>query len=172
MPLPYRIERTRNRTSRAVLRNDVVVIRLARNLSLTEEQRHIDSLYGRMQKMVLRHRNRPTADPFFEPTREQLRHVADLVEYINAQTLRVRIGRIRIKPMTSQWGSCSSQGHITLNTALLRLPEHFLEYVIIHELAHRLVRNHSRKFWELVEHHCPDAREARRELRKYHLRRK
>ncbi len=164
-----RIERTRNRHSRAVLQQDTVVIRLAKNLSEREEQRHIESLVRRMVTMLQKDRTRMKIDPFFPLFDGQMQEIESLVHQINAETLRVPIGRIRLKPMTTQWGSCSSHGHITLNTALLKLPRHLLEYVIIHELAHRLVKNHSGRFWSLVERVCPGAGEARKELRDYRI---
>ncbi len=164
-----RIERTSNRHSRAVLQNDTIVIRLARRLSERDEQRHIESLVRRMAKMLENERGRVKIDPHFPLFDGQLQEVTALVHRINAETLRVPITKIRLRAMTSQWGSCSHRGNITLNTALLQLPRHLLEYVIIHELAHRLVRNHSRAFWNLVESVCPNAREARRELLNFRL---
>jgi predicted metal-dependent hydrolase len=71
--------------------------------------------------------------------------------------------------MRSQWGSCSSSGDITLNTALLQLPQRILDYVIVHELAHRRYSGHGIRFWNLVESAYPRAREVRKELRKYRL---
>ena len=166
-----RIERTQNRSSRAVLQQDIIVIRLARRLSASEEQRHIESLVRRMTKMLQHDRQRITIDPFFPLYDGQALEIEDLVDRINAETLRVPLRRIRLRPMTSQWGSCSHRGNITLNTALLKLPRHLLEYVIMHELAHRLVKNHSRKFWDLVESIFPHARASRRELLNYRLHR-
>lgn len=170
--IPYRVERTRNRHSRAVLMNDTIVIRLARRLSEREEQRHIESLVRRMVKMLERDRRRIKVDPFFPIFDGQALEVEALVQQINAQTLNVPIRRIRLRPMTSQWGSCSHRGHITLNTALLKLPRCLLEYVIVHELAHRLVKDHSRRFWNLVESVCAQALEARKELCRYRICRK
>ncbi len=62
--LPYHIERTKNRTSRATIDGDGVLIRLARNLSLKEEQRHIDVLLKRMSKVHARLATTPLIDPF------------------------------------------------------------------------------------------------------------
>lgn len=58
------IERTQNRSSRAILREGTVVIRLARNLPLDEEKRHIDVLFRRMTKAVLREESKSIIDPF------------------------------------------------------------------------------------------------------------
>ena len=167
-----RIERPRNRHSRAVLQNDTIVIRLARRLSERDEQRHIENLVRRMVKMLENDRGRVKIDPHFPLFDGQLQEVTALVHQINGMTLRVPITKVRLRAMTSQWGSCSHRGIITLNTALLKLPRNLLEYVIIHELAHRLVRNHSSAFWKVVESVCPVARGARRELLNYRLCRK
>ena len=173
-----RIERTRNRHSRAVLQIDTtcgeprrtIVVRLARRLSEREEQRHIESLVRRMVTMLEQDRSRVRIDPFFPIRDDQMEEIESFVHEMNAATLRVPITKVSLRPMTSQWGSCSSRGNITLNTALLQLPRHLLEYVIIHELAHRLVKNHSRTFWAVVERACPDHKAARKELLGYRLR--
>ncbi|MSR87151.1 M48 family peptidase, partial [Candidatus Peribacteria bacterium] len=134
-----------------------------------EEQRHIENLVRRMATMVEKDRSRTRIDPFFPVFDGQALEIESLVHHINRATLNVPISLIRLKPMTTQWGSCSARGTITLNTALLKLPRHLLEYVIIHELAHRKVTNHSRTFWNLVESVCPLAQEARHEMRNYRL---
>ncbi|MFA5800213.1 MAG: M48 family metallopeptidase [Candidatus Peribacteraceae bacterium] len=64
--LPYRIERTRNRTSRAMLEGDTVVIRLAGRLPVHEEQRHIATLLKRMTKVHAKLQGTPRIDPFRE----------------------------------------------------------------------------------------------------------
>ena len=166
MTCAYRIERTRNRHSRAVLEQETIVIRLARNLPHREEQRHIETLLRRMTTMLAQQRKKQLLSAF-RPDALQRQRIAGLVEQINAETLRVPIRNVRLRSMRTQWGSCSSRGDITLNTALLLLPEELLRYVIIHELAHCRVRNHSKKFWDLVESVCPWMDQARRELRQY-----
>jgi predicted metal-dependent hydrolase len=62
--LRHRIERTHNKHSRAVCRGDTIIIRLARNLSRTEEQEHIRSLLRRMTHLVLEERQKTVIDPF------------------------------------------------------------------------------------------------------------
>ncbi len=60
----HRIERTRNKHSRAVCRGDTIIIRLAKNLTKTEEQEHIQNLLRRMTHMVLEERQKVSLDPF------------------------------------------------------------------------------------------------------------
>ncbi|MDD4319406.1 MAG: DUF45 domain-containing protein [Candidatus Peribacteraceae bacterium] len=91
------------------------------------------------------------------------------VEAVNAETLRVPIRSVRTAFASSQWGSCSARGDIMLNTCLLFLPPPLLRYVIVHELAHRKVRNHSRAYWKEVERTYPVFEDARRMLRQYRL---
>jgi predicted metal-dependent hydrolase len=79
------------------------------------------------------------------------------------------IERIFIKNAKTRWGSCSNVNNINLNIHLMRLPEYLSDYVIIHELCHTKVKNHSHDFWKLLHAIIPNARELDRELNKYHL---
>lgn len=55
-----------------------------------------------------------------------------------------------IKKLKSKWGSCSSVGNINLNLSLMLLPEHLIDYIILHELAHTREHNHGAGFWKLL----------------------
>jgi predicted metal-dependent hydrolase len=64
----------------------------------------------------------------------------------------------------TQWGSCNAKGVIRLNWRLIHLPPALANYVIAHEIAHRVELNHSPRFWATVERISPDCKQARREL--------
>jgi hypothetical protein len=66
--------------------------------------------------------------------------------------------RVSIRSQKTRWGSCSNRGQISLNDQLLFLPADTVEYLMIHELCHTRELNHSRRFWRLVQVHCPDYR--------------
>jgi predicted metal-dependent hydrolase len=227
MPLPIHIERTRNRSSRAILRDGELFIRLAGGLSAKAEQEHIEILTSRMAKAHAREAQKHRIDPF-RPLRtkekneliietctghrihftvtdghkttskrtvdgwtitrsstisENVFHrylwkllaismeveLAKLVREINARTLTVRIRSISLKFMRSRWGSCSHAGNIALSTPLLCTTKDILEYVIIHELAHVKEMNHSKRFWTIVEEHCPKYREQMKALKGYRV---
>lgn len=82
--------------------------------------------------------------------------ITDRVMEINHRYFDVEINQVRLKNNHTNWGSCSNQGNINLSVRLLFAPLPVIDYVIIHELAHRIELNHSKKFWGIVGNRCPD----------------
>ena len=68
----------------------------------------------------------------------------------------VTYGRISIREQKTRWGSCSSVGNLNYNWKLVLMPEHVMDYVVIHELAHRKEMNHSARFYAVVAQQMPD----------------
>ena len=81
-----------------------------------------------------------------------------LKERLHFWSLRMGLkpSRVSFRRQRTRWGSCSSDGSISLNWKLVAAPEAVIDYVIIHELAHLVHPNHSERFWRLVEQFCPD----------------
>lgn len=84
-----------------------------------------------------------------------------------AQQIGVEPKRIQLRDMYRKWGSCSSKGNITLNTALCYLPRPLAEYVVLHELVHLRVFNHGKAFKAMMSEHMPDWREREQTLDEY-----
>lgn len=83
-----------------------------------------------------------------------------------AEEMGVLVGRIRVGDQRSRWGSCSAKGTISLNWRLVMAPVEVLDYLVVHELAHRKEMNHSGRFWGVVEEYCPRYREWEEWLKK------
>ncbi|MBA3327548.1 MAG: M48 family metallopeptidase [Solirubrobacterales bacterium] len=81
--------------------------------------------------------------------------------------LRTSYCRLTIRNQRTRWGSCSTMGAMSFNWRLLLAPEPVLDYVVWHEACHLRVMDHSTRFWELVDRHCPDFQEPRRWLRRH-----
>jgi len=91
--------------------------------------------------------------------------MAEIVkERIDKYALQLKVFpcKVVIKDQKTRWGSCSEKGNINLNWRLIMAPLHIIDYVIVHEMCHLKVMNHSKDFWTLVESVLPDYRESRK----------
>ncbi|HIX77386.1 MAG TPA: M48 family metallopeptidase [Candidatus Fusicatenibacter merdavium] len=82
-----------------------------------------------------------------------------------AEKMGVTYGRITIREQKTRWGSCSSKGNLNFNWKLIRMPQEILDYVVVHELAHRMEMNHSPRFYRIVASVLPDYRIRERWLK-------
>ena len=73
----------------------------------------------------------------------------------------------RLSSAKTRWGSCSTAGNLNFNWRLVLAPREVLDYVVVHELAHRKEMNHSRKFWAEVKNVLPDYEKRRKWLKEF-----
>jgi predicted metal-dependent hydrolase len=227
MSLPVTVIQTSNKHSRAVLKNGVIEVRLAKRLLPWQRKQHIEELTARMQATAKKYVSKNLIDPWVkiidersgsielvngktynfeleavssksvfvkqagsqfnikvgdEVTSAELKkylwrllnkvekkYITNLVHHINNNTIKAKLANVSLQHLKSRWGSCSSNANIKLNTALLFTSEEILEYVIIHELCHRVHMNHSSDFWNLVEQHCPNYKDIKKEIKRFSL---
>lgn len=91
--------------------------------------------------------------------------VTERIHALNALYFQKPLNSVKLKYNVSNWGSClKSKGEISISVRLLFAPPDVIDYVYIHELAHLVVPNHSKNFWDLVEKIMPDYREKEKHL--------
>lgn len=76
-----------------------------------------------------------------------------------------KYGKLSFRNNSTNWGSCSGTNNISLNVKLMKMRDQVIDYVILHELCHTVVKNHSDDFWRLMTKVCPNWQALRRELR-------
>ena len=87
-----------------------------------------------------------------------------------AKTYDLVYKKVKINNAKTRWGSCSSENNINLSLQLMRLPDYLIDYVILHELAHTKVKNHSTQFWNFLDALTENkAKKLDKELKSYYL---
>ncbi len=63
---------------------------------------------------------------------------------------KLSFNKLSLRNSKTRWGSCSVDNNINLNIHLMKLPDELIDYVILHELAHTIHKNHSKNFWDFL----------------------
>ncbi len=113
----------------------------------------------------------PPQEPVGSSDIQQLQKKADFLAVRLAQ-LAQRIGLkysgVRIGFQKTKWGSCTGQNRIHLNVATAFLPAHLRDYVLLHELVHIQIKDHSPRFWTALDQYVDGrSRVLAKELRRY-----
>lgn len=102
-----------------------------------------------------------------EINKENARQLLTKRLYELAQKYDFQYNKVSIRSQKTRWGSCSSKNNISLNKKLLHLPNDLIDYILLHELVHTRVKNHSKDFWNELETVVPNARIIDKQLREY-----
>ena len=86
-----------------------------------------------------------------------------------AQQHGFKYNKATIRNQKTRWGSCSGKNNISLNMQLMNLPPELINYVILHELVHTKIKNHSPHFWGSLDIYVGNAKAIDKELKKYRL---
>lgn len=138
----------------------------------------IDSFLAEKESWILKHlqkkkeekengyfQNRILSDSDRRRYRQIARDIFTQKTAYYANLLGVTYGRISIREQKTRWGSCSSDGNLNFNWRLIFAPEDVLDYIVVHELAHRKEMNHSAEFYKIVAQILPDYKKQQRWLR-------
>ena len=111
----------------------------------------------------------PPYDEFSRKERDEIKEkITQRVQYYSLK-MDVTYNRVSVRNQKTRWGSCSSKGNLNFNYRLFYLPEELLDYVVVHELAHRRHMNHSKDFWQEVKRFFPDYKKCRKQLKEVGL---
>lgn len=117
---------------------------IQKNLRKMEEQKAAEAAVAPLSEAEVR----ALGEKACQVILERVKHFAPIIG--------VTYGRITIRNQKSRWGSCSSKGNLNFNVGLMLVPPDVLDYVVVHELCHRLEMNHSTRFWNEVGKVIPD----------------
>ena len=167
--IPYRLIRSDRKSIGIQITADGVIVRAPKRLSAAEIDRFVQSKRSWIEGHLA---NLPAPQPKF--TQAQIEALAQKALAVIPERVRhfapivgVTYGRITIRNQRSRWGSCSGKGNLNFNCLLMLTPDHVIDYVVVHELCHRLEMNHSPKFWAQVERVLPDYHKSREWLREH-----
>ena len=174
MYITYEIIKSSRKTIAVEVRQDgSVLVRAPRNCP----QSRIDTFLKEKQAWVLakvEEQKEKEADsmkiqPLSEAEqrlyRDKAREIFEQKVSYYAQMMGVSYGRIAIRDQKTRWGSCSGEGNLNFNWRLIFAPAGVLDYVVVHELAHRKEMNHSPRFWKVVEDTMPEYRQYQKWLK-------
>ena len=168
-PIVYKLIRSDRRSIGIQITAEGVVVRAPRRMSAAEIDRFVQSKRSWIESHLAKV---PPAQPKFSD--EAVHRLADKALTVIPERVRhfaplvgVTYGRITIRNQHTRWGSCSGKGNLNFNCLLMLTPAHVIDYVVVHELCHRLEMNHSAKFWSQVERVLPDYRESLKWLKEH-----
>ncbi|MBW2605291.1 MAG: DUF45 domain-containing protein [Deltaproteobacteria bacterium] len=141
-------------------------------ISLKKAERFLYSKTGwiqkhmkRMEKAEQEHRSLLKSPEKINRSKARMVLVDRLNELASANGFEY--GRVFVRSQKTLWGSCSGKNNISLNLNLLRLPDDLRDYVILHELVHTRIKNHSRTFWTELEKYVDEAKKKRFQLKRW-----
>ena len=165
---------SRAKYQRITVRPDkTITVTIPRGGSLSEAKQFLKSKISWVQKQLQKieqqtqYRDMPDLDI---DLKEAQINLFDRLDYFSEKH-NFSYNRAGFRCQKTLWGSCSGKNNISLNVNIAFLPEELQDYVLLHELVHIKVKNHSRKFWaELDKYTEGQAKELSKELKKYRIR--
>lgn len=160
--IPFQIVKSRRRTMAVQVKNDgQVVVRIPLRMAWREAERFLGS-HGRwVAEHYVKAREsyvppRAYTDRETAEGKQAARKILTARACFFAERMGVDFGSVSVRQQRTRWGSCSARGNLSFNWKLVLMPQEILDYVVVHELAHRREMNHSPRFWAVVAAQLPD----------------
>jgi len=147
-----------------------VRVAVPRGISFEKAKNITHSKIGWIGRHLLKLQLRPKIHLFDRPVYKQ---TAKKFLEVRIRELADKFGfaynKVTIRNQKTRWGSCSDKNNINLNMQLMNIPDHLIDYVILHELMHTKVKNHSHLFWGSLDRYVGNAKAIDKELKQYSL---
>ena len=134
---------------------DTLIVGLSKRYQINTYQSdalHGDSEY--LKPLIKKHIEQHLQEQAMSDLTERLHHWQLIIGH--------QANELKIKRFKARWGSCTSQGVVSLNYLLMMCPVFVRDYVVIHELCHLVHLNHSPAFWHMVSLYCPQYKLAKK----------
>ncbi len=166
-PDTYRVIRSKRKTiSIEVTNEEEILVRAPRWVSMRDIRYFVDEKEAWIRKAKARvkaAKEKEAAEPNVKLTEEELQTLHDEARRIipdrvahYAPLIGVTYGRITIRHQKTRWGSCTAKGNLNFNCLLMLAPPEVLDAIVVHELCHRKVMNHSEKFYREIYRVFPE----------------
>jgi len=126
-------------------------------------QKHLDKMRQVEQEHEIFSKNSTEIDRV-ETRKKLIRRLNELSEQHGFS-----YNKVFMRNQKTRWGSCSAKNNISLNMKLVRLPDEMIEYVLLHELVHTRIKNHTNEFWTELNRLLGDAKKMDRRLNEYKI---
>jgi predicted metal-dependent hydrolase len=147
------IKSNRRKTSQITVDADEVIVRTPLTKKHSEIKKIVKNKARWIYKKQLEFKNRTIGEYIHKKYTKGF-----LIKRVNFYASKVGIypQKINVKKLRSRWGSATKNNVINLNESLLKAPKSVIDYVILHEICHLKIKNHSYRFWELLQKFMPD----------------
>ena len=169
------IKENRRSLTLRVLSDGTLEVKAPRRMNRAEILSFVESKNSWIRKklaMVQRQQvelseNPPLSDAEIRQLQKKARQIFKERADHYAPIVGTEYGKITVRRQQSRFGSCSAKGNLNFNLALMLAPMEILDYVVVHELCHRLEMNHSERFWNHVARVCPYYKAAKKWLKEH-----
>ncbi len=168
---PYTLTRSRRKTmSLQITRDMEVVVHAPARTPRREIDAFVEGHKAWIDENLSKMRQRQEKYP--EPDEREIEflraqacaYIPQRVEYY-AWKMGLEPNSVKITSARARFGSCSSRDGLCFSYMLMRYPPEAIDYVVVHELAHIVHKNHSKAFYAFVENHMPDYKRRRAMLK-------
>jgi hypothetical protein len=167
----YELIRSDRKTVGLQIRDGRLIVRAPRRMSrqaveaiLAEKRSWIENHLRKAREQLMNEAPKLSSSELYSLAQKALDVIPERVKHY-AALVGVDYGRVTIRAQKTRWGSCSTKGNLNFNCLLMLAPPETLDAVVVHELCHRKVMDHSPAFYAEVLRVMPDYYERDRWLK-------